>query len=130
MSIMKQMTAYFAKHPDAVPSVVAEKFNMSVPSAYVARRKAREQAAAASPAEPTAVPANERQAGGTHYKDMPIQPWAVVDTWPLEQRIGFYRGNALKYTMRAGSKDAMVQDIEKAQHYAQKLSEVLKEAQQ
>jgi hypothetical protein len=61
---------------------------------------------------------------------MPIQPWAVIDTWPLEQRIGFYRGSALKYTMRAGSKDAMVQDIEKAQHYTQKLTEVLQEAQQ
>ena len=127
---MKQMTAYFAKHPSAQPSEVAAKFNMSMPSAYVARRKAREQPAAATAAEPTVVPANERQAGGTHYKDMPIQPWAVIDTWPLEQRIGFYRGNSLKYTMRAGSKDAMVQDIEKAQHYAQKLTEVLQEAQQ
>ncbi len=75
-----------------------------------------------------ALPANTRQAGGTHYKDMGVQPWAVIDTWPLEQRIGFYRGNLLRYTMRMGSKDAAVQEIGKAGHYAQKLAEVLAEA--
>lgn len=127
---MKKLTEYFAKHPDARPTDVAAKFAMAVPSAYLARRRARDAAAASTVAATVEVQANERQAGGTHYKDMAIQPWSVIDTWPMEQRIGFYRGNALKYTMRAGSKDAMVQDIEKAQHYSQKLSEVLREAQQ
>ncbi len=73
-------------------------------------------------------PANARQVGGTHYKDMGVQPWEVIDTWPIEQRIGFYRGNLLRYTMRMGSKDAAVQEIGKAGHYAQKLAEVLAEA--
>ncbi len=84
------------------------------------------QAAAAAPTPDQ--PANTRQVGGTHYKDMAVQPWAVIDTWPLEQRIGFYRGNLLRYTMRMGSKDAAVQEIAKAGHYAQKLAEVLAEA--
>jgi len=52
----------------------------------------------------------------------------VVDTWPLEQRIGYYRGGALKYIMRCGSKDDRVQEIKKAGHYIDKLLEVLKEA--
>lgn len=75
-----------------------------------------------------AVAANERMIGGTHYTEMPIAPWAVVDTWPLDQKIGFYRGNLLKYTMRFGTKDEMLKEAEKALHYAQKLVEVLKDA--
>ena len=70
-------------------------------------------------------PADAVQVGGRHYKEVPIQPWAVIDTWPLEQRIGFYRGNLLKYTMRMGTKDASEVDIRKAGHYAQKLADVL-----
>jgi hypothetical protein len=49
----------------------------------------------------------------------------VVDTWPVEQQIGFYRGNALKYLMRMGAKDEALQEIKKAAHYTQKLIEVL-----
>jgi hypothetical protein len=42
------------------------------------------------------VPVRDKQFGGDHYKRMGIEPWDVVDTWPLEQRIGYYRGGALK----------------------------------
>ena len=71
--------------------------------------------------------ANDIQVGGNHYKDAGVQPWEVIDTWPLDQRIGFYRGNALKYTMRMGTKDEQLTEIKKAQHYLQKLVEVLEE---
>jgi hypothetical protein len=71
--------------------------------------------------------ANDKQVGGIHYKAMGVEPWDVVDTWPLEQRIGYYRGNALKYIMRMGSKDQSNQEIEKGLHYLEKLIEVLKE---
>ncbi len=57
----------------------------------------------------TTCAASSRQVGGTHYKGMGIQVWDVVDTWPLEQRIGYYRGNALKYIMRMGTKDSSAQ---------------------
>jgi hypothetical protein len=57
---------------------------------------------------------------------MPIQPWDVIDTWPLEQRIGFYRGSALAYIIRAGTKGPAVEDLRKARHYLDKLIEVLK----
>ena len=71
--------------------------------------------------------ANDRQVGGDHYKNMGVEPWSVVDSWPIEQRIGFYRGNALKYIMRIGSKDEAATEVAKAQHYIQKLVEVLNE---
>lgn len=71
--------------------------------------------------------ANDRQVGGTHYKDMGVEPWDVVDTWPLEQRIGYYRGGALKYVMRMGTKDEAPQEIAKGKHYLEKLLEVLHE---
>ena len=72
--------------------------------------------------------ANDRMVGGTHYKDMGVEPWDVVDTWPRDQRIGYYRGGALKYVMRMGSKDVEIQEIEKGIHYLEKLVEVLKNA--
>lgn len=71
--------------------------------------------------------ANAKQVGGDHYKKMGIQTWDVVDTWSREQRIGYYRGNALKYVMRLGNKDEEIQEAGKAIHYLEKLVEVLKE---
>lgn len=71
--------------------------------------------------------ANDRQVGGDHYKAMGVEPWDVVDTWPREQRIGYYRGNALKYLMRMGSKDAAPMEVAKCLHYVQKLLEVMDE---
>ena len=73
--------------------------------------------------------ANAMQVAGTHYKDMGVEPWDVVDTWPLEQRIGAYRHGALKYLMRMGTKDESIQEIKKSIHYLEKLLEVLKETQ-
>lgn len=69
--------------------------------------------------------ANDREIGGTHYKDMDIQPWDIIDQGDREQAIGFYRYNALKYIMRAGSKGEFKEDIAKAEHYLQKLLEIL-----
>ena len=69
--------------------------------------------------------ASNIQVGGTHYIEMHIEPWDVVDGWPLEQRIGYYRGNAIKYLLRMGSKDERAQEIRKAGHYCAKLAEVL-----
>lgn len=71
--------------------------------------------------------AQDRQHGGDHYKRMGVEPWSVVDTWPRDQRIGFYRGNALKYIMRMDDKDAPADNIGKAAHYCEKLAEVLRE---
>jgi hypothetical protein len=75
------------------------------------------------------VPVREKQFGGDHYKRMGIEPWDVVDTWPLEQRVGYYRGGALKYTMRMGNKDERLQEAQKGLHYQEKLVDTLKKAQ-
>lgn len=75
----------------------------------------------------TAPSARDVQVGGDHYRTMDVQPWDVVDTWPREQRVGFYRGNALKYVMRMGTKDEEAGEAGKARHYLDKLIEVLKE---
>ena len=69
--------------------------------------------------------ANSRQIAGDHYKRMDVQPWDVIDYGPKEQAIGFYRYNALKYVMRAGEKGEFKEDIAKAQHYLEKLLEIL-----
>lgn len=66
-----------------------------------------------------------RQEGGKHYVEMKIAPWDVIDTWPIEQQIGYHRGNVLKYTMRLGNKDERLQEAKKIRHYADKLIEVL-----
>lgn len=80
------------------------------------------------PPDPFNQPAKRRQIGGNHYLGMNVQPWDVVDCWPREQRIGYYRGGALKYLMRMGSKDESPQEIAKGQHYMEKLLEVLRES--
>lgn len=69
--------------------------------------------------------AANHQEGGAHYKQMAIEPWDVIDTWPPEQQIGYHRGNVLKYTMRMGSKDERLKEAKKIRHYADKLIEVL-----
>jgi hypothetical protein len=69
--------------------------------------------------------AMSRQVGGTHYKDKVIQPWDVIDSLSHAEAKGFYRGNAIKYIMRAGDKGPAREDYEKAIHYLQKLLEIL-----
>lgn len=68
--------------------------------------------------------ADDLQVGGQHYKDMGIQPWAVMEAvlTPEEWR-GYLKGNVIKYGMRQGKKDS--DDANKARHYALKLAEVV-----
>jgi hypothetical protein len=56
---------------------------------------------------------------------MGVPPWDVIDTWPIEQQIGAHRLAALKYIMRLGNKDDMLQEINKAGHCVDKLIQVL-----
>ena len=65
------------------------------------------------------------QVDGSHYTEMEIQPWEVMESvLSKEEFRGFLRGNIIKYAMRAGKKDGALKDAEKARHYAQKLLEV------
>lgn len=68
--------------------------------------------------------ADDVQVSGNHYKDMPIQPWHIMEAvLSREEFIGFLRGNIIKYSLRAGRKDGS-DDAGKAKHYMQKLEEV------
>ena len=69
--------------------------------------------------------ADQEQVGGTHYKDMPVQPWTVMQNVLTDDEfIGFLKGNIIKYSMRQGRKDGS-DDAAKALHYLKKLNEVL-----
>jgi hypothetical protein len=68
--------------------------------------------------------ADDLQVSGSHYKDMPIQPWHVMEAvLTHDEFVGFLKGNIIKYSLRAGRKDGS-DDAGKAQHYMQKLREV------
>lgn len=71
------------------------------------------------------ITADERQVSGSHYKDMPMQPWEVMEAvLTPSEFIGFLKGNVIKYGMRAGKKEGS-DDAGKAKHYKQKLAEVM-----
>ena len=54
----------------------------------------------------------KKQIGGTHYRDMKIQPSEFIN----ENKLLFAEGNAIKYICRHASKGE-VKDLEKAKHY-------------
>ena len=69
--------------------------------------------------------ANDKQVGGTHYKDMAVQPWEVMEA-VLERHefIGYLKGCAIKYAMRQGKKEGS-DDAGKLRHYLEKYKEVI-----
>jgi Protein of unknwon function (DUF3310) len=71
--------------------------------------------------------ADERQVGGSHYKDMPVQPWAVMESvLSYQEFVGYLKGCIIKYAMRQGKKEGS-DDGGKCQHYVDKYKEVTKE---
>ena len=54
----------------------------------------------------------DKQIGGTHYKDMKIQPSEFIN----RNKLLFAEGNAIKYICRHTTKGE-VKDLEKAKHY-------------
>jgi hypothetical protein len=68
--------------------------------------------------------ADDVQVSGNHYKDMPIQPWHIMEAvMTHDEFVGFLKGNIIKYSLRAGRKDGS-DDAGKAKHYMQKLKEI------
>jgi len=69
--------------------------------------------------------ADDLQVGGSHYKEMEVTPWDVMQSVLTHQEfVGFLKGNIIKYAMRQGKKDS--DDAGKCNHYVQKLQEVTK----
>ena len=54
----------------------------------------------------------DKQIGGSHYKNMKIQPAQFIN----DNKLLFAEGNAIKYICRHASKGE-VKDLEKAKHY-------------
>jgi hypothetical protein len=70
--------------------------------------------------------AKDRQVGGTHYRDMAVQPWDAMHSWlGGEGFIGYLRGSAINYLARAGAKGPMREDVKKARHCLDRLIEEL-----
>jgi hypothetical protein len=63
--------------------------------------------------EPTAL---DKQEGGSHYKDMAIQPVEFITA----NNLGFLEGNVVKYICRHHAKNG-AEDIKKAIHYCEML---------
>lgn len=59
------------------------------------------------------------QVGGSHYKDLPIQPIEFIHT----NNIPFAEGNVIKYVSRWRTKNG-IKDLEKAKHYIELLIEL------
>lgn len=53
-----------------------------------------------------------KQIGGTHYKDMAIQPIEFI----LANDLNFCEGNVIKYICRYAKKGG-IEDLQKAKHY-------------
>lgn len=66
----------------------------------------------------------DMQVGGSHYKDMVIQPFEALAAWltPEEHR-GYHKGVAISYLAREQAKGGS-DDIRKAIHHLQRLLEV------
>lgn len=67
--------------------------------------------------------ASDKQIGGSHYKDLPVQPGEYI----RKNGIGWYEGNAIKYITRHKQKGGR-QDIEKAIHYLELVLEEYEDA--
>lgn len=115
---------YFLKYPNATPKDVGAKFSMHLPQVYAVRKRVL-TGALDSVLPAVDNNADQQQVGGNHYKDLSVQPWIAMESWmTTEQFAGFLRGNAIKYLARCDSKGGL-EDVKKAQHYIQKLLEVL-----
>ena len=64
----------------------------------------------------------DKQIGGSHYKDMAIQPVEYI----VKNRIPYREANVIKYVSRYASKNGL-QDLEKARHYLEMLIDELSE---
>ena len=63
--------------------------------------------------------ATDKQVGGNHYKDLPIQPIEYIHA----NAMGYMEGNVVKYISRWRKKNGMA-DLEKAKHYIELLIEL------
>lgn len=56
----------------------------------------------------------EKQEGGSHYKDMAIQPIEFIQA----NKLDYLQGNVIKYICRHKNKNG-IEDVKKALHYCE-----------
>ena len=61
---------------------------------------------------------SDSQVGGSHYKDMLIQPLEYI----IANKLSFCEGNVVKYVSRWKNKNG-IEDLRKARHYLDMLIE-------
>ena len=71
------------------------------------------------PFKSSGLPPLSKQIGGSHYKDMKVQPIEFI----MANNLSFVVGNIIKYACRFDKKGHAIQDLEKVIHYAQILIE-------
>ena len=57
-----------------------------------------------------------KQEGGSHYKDLPIQPVEYI----YANALGYFEGNVVKYVTRADHKGDRMENLQKALWYLQR----------
>lgn len=128
---MSQVVSWIKKHPKVVKennkqelsSLIAD--DLHFPVSYYAVTKALKLQEPAQRPEPTysvklvETSALDKQAGGSHYKEMVIQPIEYI----FKNKLGYIEGNVIKYISRWQSKGG-VADLEKAKHYIEMLIEM------
>ena len=57
--------------------------------------------------------ADEKQIGGSHYKQFVIQPWTFI----RKNGLNPLQANIIKYVCRYLSKGKAIEDLEKIKHY-------------
>ncbi len=67
-------------------------------------------------------PCREEQVGGTHYKDMKIQPIEFI----MGNNLSYNQGNVVKYVCRYKDKNG-IEDLKKAKQYIDFMIEELQD---
>jgi hypothetical protein len=58
-----------------------------------------------------------KQVGGSHYKDLTLEPWEVAEAWcSVEERRGHFKISLLQYISRWDKKGGVL-DLEKGLHH-------------
>ena len=70
--------------------------------------------------------ADEKQIGGSHYKQFIIQPWTFI----RKNGLNPLQANIIKYVCRYLSKGKAIEDLEKIKHYCDLEINHLKEEEQ
>jgi hypothetical protein len=113
-----KIISYLMENPSAKVAEVAAKNNVSKSYAHKIMK---------SFDAPFRKPeAKETQVGGSHYRDMLVQPWDALEAWmTIDEIRGYHKGVAISYLAREHRKGGD-EDIAKAIHHLTALMDLLR----